>query len=168
VRVSALHGAEGAADAFVELMSRFATLRQLGRVEFGPMRDDERNLVLSSWTASLVDSMGHGVRSGSKHRHAYLVSMGKLVDGLFERGLVLVARDAECQALAYGWVCGAGADLHWSFTKAAYRRLGVAAHLFAALQDELGPLERYTLRSRHSAVCERYGLRYAERGKVSA
>jgi hypothetical protein len=70
-----------------EALIRYATLRQLGRVEFGQMRDDERNLVLSSWTESLVDSMGHGVRSGSKHRHAYLVSTGKLVvrcDGLLE------------------------------------------------------------------------------------
>lgn len=149
-------------------MNRYATLRQLGRVEFGRMRADERGLVLASWTQSVVDGMGHGPRSGSKHRHHYLVSVGRTVDDLFAESTVLVARDADCAALAYGWIAGSGDCVHWCFSKGAYRRMGVAAHLFEALKVELGELTTYTLRSRHGALAERAGLRYADsRGKAA-
>lgn len=148
-------------------MNRYATLPQLGRVEFGPMLPTERALVLASWTQSLVDSMGHGVRTGSPHRGVYLAATGKLVDGLFADSTVLVARDAECQALAYGWMAADPPLLHWTFTKGAYRRLGVAAYLFQAMTETAGELGLYSTQSRHSALAEKYGLRYHDRRKVA-
>lgn len=155
-------------------MTSYGTIGSLGEVEIGPMRQSERSFVLSSWTESLVDAMGHGVRSGSRHRHAYLVSTGRDIERLTKGStLLLVARDAECEARAYGWIAGAyvgqlGA-LYWCFTKRDHRREGVARALFDALRDELGELSIYTHKSRHSTLCERLGLRFqALEGKRSA
>lgn len=155
-------------------MTQYATVGSLGRVEVSPMRLSERSLVLHSWTESLVDAMGHGPRSGSKHRHAYLVSVGREVEALTKGSThVLVARDAECAARAYGWIAGAyvghlGA-LHWCFTKRDHRGEGVARLLVSALRNELGELSVYTHKSRHNALCERMGLRFQPlEGKRSA
>ena len=147
-------------------MTVYFTSRGLGRVEIGPMRDSERSLVCSSWVHSVVDAMGHGTRSGSKHRHAYMASMGYEVDAEMARAstVVLVARDAECQARAYGWIAGDDSyipgTLLWCFVKHDHRREGVARSLLDALARELDGVSKYARRSRHDALAERAGLTY--------
>lgn len=147
-------------------MTAYATVGSIGRIEIGTLRQIERNFVLSSWVQSQVDAMGHGERTQSKHRHAYLTTVGKDVEEIMRGGATtfLVARDAECAARAYGWIAGGylghrGA-LYWCFVKRDHRREGVARVLLAALQRELDGVQVYSLKSRHSALCERLGLTY--------
>lgn len=156
-------------------MTSYATIRGLGRVEVGAMRLSEKSFVLNSWVQSQVDGMGHGAASGSKHRHAYLASVGYFCDELVRSSAtaVLVARDAECAARAYGWIAGGyvghiGAA-HWCFVKRDHRREGVATLLLEALRRELDGVSAYTHKSRHNALCERKGLTFqALQGKRSA
>jgi GNAT superfamily N-acetyltransferase len=136
---------------------------KLGEVEVSERKASERGLVCASWIRGCVDAWGHGTRSGSKHRQVYLEQVGTAVERLLERtGVVtLVARDPECSALAYGWVCfEPQAELvHWTYTKAAYRRSGLARLLLGCAR-EYGPLTGYSMRSLHDALAERAGLSY--------
>lgn len=150
----------------------YATLPKLGRVEVGEMLPTERGLVLNNWTQQLTEHQGHGQRSGSKHRHVYLTSNGQHTERLAESSTVLVARDAECAALAYGWIAAGIVHgqlaLHWACTKSAYRRMGVARLLFDAMEQHQGELKHFTHHSYHDAIAKRFGLTYLSPQRKSA
>jgi GNAT superfamily N-acetyltransferase len=142
---------------------------KLGEVEVSERKASERGLVCASWIRGCVDAWGHGTRSGSKHRQVYLEQVGGVVERLLERpGVVtLVARDPECSALAYGWVCFEPQLelVHWTYTKAAYRRSGLARLLMQEARDAAWErtgaiLSGYSMRSLHDALAERAGLSY--------
>jgi GNAT superfamily N-acetyltransferase len=133
---------------------RYVTLRLVGRVEVGLMRPSERNLVLSSWTQGLADAAGHGRNSGSRHRDVYLARFGRLVEDTLSLPelVVLVARDAEDQALAYGWGAFSGDTVHWLSVKRAFRKLGVAHALLPS------GMRYHAWSTRFDDVAKRYGL----------
>lgn len=134
----------------------YVTLPVLGRVEIGPMRMCERAFVAKSWVHGLAEAAGQG--RGKPHHGAYLVSMGIHVDRVLagRDARVMVARDAECSALAYGWLCCDGDAVHWCAVKQAFRRHGVAA----ALLESAGEPRWYTHRSRHDELAKSHGLQY--------
>jgi GNAT superfamily N-acetyltransferase len=136
---------------------------KLGEVEVSERKASERGLVCASWIRGCVDAWGHGTRSGSKHRQVYLEQVGGVVERLLERpGVVtLVARDPECSALAYGWVCFEPQLelVHWLYVKHAYRRSGLARALLSEAR-EYSALSGYSMRSLHDALAERAGLVY--------
>lgn len=148
---------------------RYATVPDLGRVEFGPMQEGERSFVVHSLVHGYVDAQGHGQRSGSPHRHAYLSSTGQLADRLMLDASVIVARDAECQARAYGWIAydAAREAVHWISVKRDHRRLQLATLLLEAAFP--GGASWYTLRSRFDKKAESLGMRYMPmKGRKSA
>lgn len=130
----------------------YVTLPIVGRVELGAMLPSERNLVLSSWAQGLTDAAGHGPKSGSRHRDVYMERNGKLVEELLAEADVCVARDAEDQALAYGWCCSDGDVVHWVSVKRTFRRLGFAGVLLPR------EARHYSFRSRFDEIAERHGL----------
>ena len=136
--------------------------RTLGVVEVSPMRPSERSFVADNWVEGVVEAQGHGRRSGSRHRHAYLVAAGRAVDAHLRdpNVSVLVARDAECGPRAYGWIAGLGHTLLWTCVKRDHRREGLAHILLAALTRELGAPRYFAVRSRHDALAERVGLQH--------
>jgi GNAT superfamily N-acetyltransferase len=149
---------------------RYATLPELGRVQFGPMLESERALVLHSFVEGYVFALGHGPKSESTHRNAYLVSFGKDADRLLESGAdVIVARDDECPARAFGWVMfNEELDaVHWVSVKRDFRRMGLASLLLQAAFPR--GASWYTLKSKHNARAAALGMRYlASEGKRSA
>lgn len=136
--------------------------RTLGVLEVSPMRPIERAYVAHGWVEGFVDALGHGRASASKHRHAYLVTAGRMVDELLaDRDVtVLVVRDAECAPRAYGWIAGADQSVLWCAVKRDHRREGLARILFAALTRELGALRYFAVRSKHDALAARLGLQH--------
>jgi len=140
---------------------RFASVPELGRVAFGPMLESERGLVLHSFVHGYVDALGHGAKSGSPHRHAYLASFGHEAERLLDAGAdVIVARDSECDARAYGWVMfDAPRDaVHWVSVKQDFRRLQLGSLLLQAAFPH--GASWYTLRSRFDQKAEALGMRY--------
>lgn len=134
----------------------------LGRVEIGPMRPTERSLVADSWVHGYADAQGHGPKSGSPHRHAYLAAFGRELDALLldPEVTILVARDAECEARAFGWGAAVDGTVLWVSTKRDHRKEGVARMLFTELERECGPFTYFGLRSRHDGLAERAGLQF--------
>ncbi len=134
----------------------------LGRVQIGPMRESERALVLDSWIHGRVDAEGHGPRSGSPHRHAYLSMYGRELESAAcdPEVVILVARDAECEARAFGWGAAVDGSLLWISTKRDHRREGVARMLVTELEHECGPFTYFGFHSRHDAIAERLGLQF--------
>lgn len=135
----------------------------LGRVEIGAMREsEERAFVVDSWLHSYVDAQGHGPKSGSPHRHAYLSAFGRALDGLLSdpEVIILVARDAECAPRAFGWGAAVDGSLLWVSTKRDHRKEGVARLLFTELERECGPFTYFGFRSRHDDLAEKLGLQF--------
>jgi GNAT superfamily N-acetyltransferase len=145
------------------MIVRYANVPELGQVEFGPMLDIERGFVLHSFVHGYVDALGHSSRSGSPHRHAYLVSFGREAERLLDTGAdVIVARDAECEkrARAYGWVMFDAAEdaVHWVSVKQDFRKLQLGSLLLQAAFPH--GASWYTLRSRFDRKAEALGMRY--------
>lgn len=132
----------------------YLTFRVIGRVEFGPMQPGERNFVKATWTEGLTDAAGHGRMSGSRHRDVYQERNWRLVEDLLllPDTQVVVARDAEDKALAYGWCAWAGDTVYWVSVKRAFRRLGLGH----ALLPE--GARHYTWPTRFDEVAKRRGL----------
>lgn len=133
----------------------YADVRMLGRVELGPMLDSERGLVYDGFIRGWTDAQGHG--KGTRHHAAYAASAANHIEALLQRASVLVARDAECQALAYGWCMYDGNidAVHWTSVKQAFRRQGIARLMLRAVEPSA-----YTHRSRFDALAQRMGLEY--------
>lgn len=132
---------------------RYAEVPRLGVVEVGEMLPSERGLVLDGFVKGYADALGHG--PGKPHHGAYKAHCAKHVETLLERANVLVARDAECQALAYGWCCYEPGVVHWTAVKQAFRRRGIGRLLLQAAAPKA-----YTHRSRFDELAARLGLEY--------
>jgi hypothetical protein len=146
----------------------YENVDQLGRIEIGPMLASEHNLVRNSFTEGLADSRGYGPATvkgnaalkARRERHAQLVTAGQEVERLLRRADVLVARDAECESLAYSWICfeRALSAVHWASTKSAFRRMGLARLLLKAALPT--GARAFSFSTRFDAVGWRHGLTY--------
>lgn len=140
----------------------YVQIPKLGTVELGPMADNERNLVVATWAHS------HRLEHTRMPKSAYFAWQRERIDRVLERPvLALVARDAECNGLAYGYVVaerlGPVVALHWVHCKEGYRRQGVGNALLAEALVRIGADARevvYTHKSRFDGKAKAMGMRH--------
>ena len=104
-----------------------------------PMRADDVAFVRNSWARSYAEAQSLHPQDVRGHVEGHL----RLIDRILARADVLVAAFAEDDSEIFGWVCHDPEALHYAYTKAAYRRSGVARRLL----EEVGPREVTTHRT---------------------
>lgn len=135
---------------------------KIGTVVVGCMRESERGFVHNGYVQGIVDALGHGPKSKSRHRRHYLRSIGHDCDRLLSADdtVALVARDDDSGALAYGFVLYAHGIVQWVYVKEAFRGGGLGRELLGLAR--LDGCARFAFHTRHDGVMYKAGLRYAE------
>lgn len=96
-----------------------------------PMREDDRNYVLSSWLRSYAES---GEFRGVT-RAVYFALYEPLVKRLLERSTVAVATLPEATDVVLGWMAIEDDALHYLLVKPRWRKLGIAKWLLGSIGD---------------------------------
>lgn len=132
------------------------------RVSIGPMKGSEVGFVLSAWKKSLRQTPANA-QLPSK---VFFDRANVEVDEILAGASVLVARDEENPAFAYGFIAyetrGDDICVHWCSCRHGFRRQGLARKLLAAALEGTvdGGEQIYTAKTRFDAVAERYGFAY--------
>lgn len=91
-------------------------------LQWRPMREDDRNFVLSSWLRSYASSLEFRGLS----RGVYFELYAPVVERLLERSTILVAWTPDLPDTVIGWLACEGDDVvHYILVKSRFRRLGV-------------------------------------------
>jgi GNAT superfamily N-acetyltransferase len=99
--------------------------------ELRPMRDDDRNYILSSWLRSYSECPEfRGLR-----RSVYFAIYEPMVKAMLERSTVAVATLPAAPAIVIGWLAVEDDVLHYVLAKPRWRRLGVAKWLLESMAD---------------------------------
>ena len=101
------------------------------RLELRPMRDGDRNFVLSSWLRSYAEANEF---RGMK-RSSYFALYAPVVEVLLGRSTVMVATMPEASDVVLGWLAAEGELLHYVLTKPRWRKLGIARFMLADMKD---------------------------------
>jgi GNAT superfamily N-acetyltransferase len=115
--------------------------------ELRPMREDDRNYVLSSWLNSyaevgrrprLVDPrtrelQDEGGEFRGTRRGVYFRVYQPIVEALVGRSTIVVATLPEEPDVVLGWMAVEGDCLHYLLVKPRWRRLGIARWLIEQL-----------------------------------
>lgn len=89
----------------------------------------DRRFIAASWFESYRKG-GHAPEVGFD---VYRAGQDAVIQRCMSQGkLVVAAAEAEPDEIC-GWVCAAPDTLHYAYVKQAYRRLGIALSLFAAV-----------------------------------
>jgi hypothetical protein len=152
----------------------YVTVPGIGRVELGPWIDNEHNLVVATWAQAYRLEPSGSLRFKRMPKSAYFSWQRERIDRVLARTpLVLVARDAECSALAYGYAVaervGKSAVVHWVHCKEGYRRKGIGNALLAELLLRLGQGATevlYTHRTRFDDKASALGMRHVDLERV--
>lgn len=99
-----------------------------------PVRDDERNYVLSSWIKSYSSNSADSALYHARGVDGFASDYAPIVRALVARSRIAVAALAEDPTLMCGWMAVEGSTLHYLVTKPRWRRMGVARWMVAELE----------------------------------
>lgn len=95
-----------------------------------PMREEDRNYVLSSW----LRSYGEGPEFRHLARGVYFALYEPVVQRLVERSTVAIVWTPELADTVLGWLAVEGDNVvHYFLTKPRFRRFGIARWMTAEL-----------------------------------
>ena len=121
----------------------------------------DRRFVVSAWSASYKDSHSAGMIGTERWADVMHAEIARVLDQA--NTTTLVAYEKNDPTFVYGFISGVPAEsppvVYYCYTKAAFRRQGIARRLFAALG--IDPDNRFTYACR-TAVVTRLG------GKIPA
>lgn len=117
-------------------------------LELRPMRESDRNYILSSWLRSYAGK-GLDARDYAEHSRFYL-DYAPVVRALCERSQVIVACMPDASDVVIGWMAIEGDALHYVCVKPRWRRLGVARWM---LQDYARSPAVFTHRTTDAMRC---------------
>jgi hypothetical protein len=121
-----------------------------------PITADDRRFVVSAWSASYKDSHTAGMISTHRWAEVMHAEIERVLDQPGTQ--TLVAFEAKDPTFVYGFISGdpdaSTPTVYYCYTKAAYRRQGIARGMFSALGVD--PTSRFLYACR-TAVVSRLG-----------
>lgn len=85
------------------------------------------------WIQWDMSPTGPRPRASYMESGVYFREQHKLIESCLSRGQLWLASDAEVEDAVWGWALAEGPVLHYVYVKDAFRRVGVASRLVAAI-----------------------------------